>query len=52
EYLEDSEQVDLATFTTKIWPNIKEIYKPKDSKVEAESEPEKLPDAGEQAGDP
>ncbi|BFY99147.1 hypothetical protein BsWGS_02186 [Bradybaena similaris] len=52
EYLEDGEQVDLATFTNKIWPNIKEIYKSKDSKVEAESEPEKKPDAGEQAGDP
>ena len=29
EYLEDNEQTDLATFTEKIWPNVKEIFKPK-----------------------
>uniref|UniRef100_A0A0B7A139 Glucosidase 2 subunit beta n=1 Tax=Arion vulgaris TaxID=1028688 RepID=A0A0B7A139_9EUPU len=51
EYLEDSEQVDLPTFITKIWPNIKEIYKSKASKAEPD-EPERVPDEGEKAGDP
>ncbi|KAH9498447.1 hypothetical protein Btru_007504 [Bulinus truncatus] len=40
EYLEDSEQVDLITFTEKIWPNIKEIYKPLSPKEELESQTE------------
>ncbi|XP_005090114.1 glucosidase 2 subunit beta isoform X2 [Aplysia californica] len=39
EYLEDSDSCDLPTFTEKIWPNIKEIYKPP-------SPPEEVP-AGE-----
>ncbi|RUS72304.1 hypothetical protein EGW08_019936 [Elysia chlorotica] len=41
EYLEDSEQTDLATFTEKIWPNIKEIFKlksPEDEQVGQQGE--------------
>nr|KAI8750044.1 glucosidase 2 subunit beta-like [Biomphalaria glabrata] len=58
EYLEDSDQVDLVTFTEKIWPNIKEIYKPIGSKEEAQSEPtdptkqEKTSEEGEAPADP
>ncbi|KAK3796942.1 hypothetical protein RRG08_032244 [Elysia crispata] len=38
EYLEDSEQTDLATFTEKIWPNIKEIFKLKNPEEVKEGE--------------
>lgn len=38
EYLEDSEECVLDTFVEKIWPNIKEIYKPP---VPAQEEPPK-----------
>ncbi|GFR67114.1 protein kinase C substrate 80K-H, partial [Elysia marginata] len=40
EYLEDNEQTDLTTFTEKIWPNIKEIFKPKGSEKESEGQQE------------
>lgn len=41
EYLEDSEDVNYETFHTKIWPNIKEIYKTEGEKQEAKEEPAK-----------
>ncbi|GFO34808.1 glucosidase 2 subunit beta, partial [Plakobranchus ocellatus] len=60
EYLEDNEQTDLATFTEKIWPNIKEIYKPKgseeaaDTQQEGEAQPSEeppSPDASSESAD-
>ncbi|XP_059168409.1 glucosidase 2 subunit beta-like isoform X1 [Physella acuta] len=44
EYLEEREEVDLETFTEKIWPNVKEIYKPYGS-IQEETKEEKKDEA-------
>ena len=41
EYLEDTENVNYETFHDKVWPNIKEIYKPDGEKQEGKEEPAK-----------
>lgn len=52
EYLEEAEQVDLTTFIEKIWPNIKEIYKPFGTKSEEPPADKVEPPLPEDPADP
>ncbi|CAL1534375.1 unnamed protein product [Lymnaea stagnalis] len=52
EYLEEAEQVDLTTFIEKIWPNIKEIYKPFGTKAEEPPADKVEPPLPEDPADP
>ncbi len=52
EYLEDDDQVDLVTFTSRVWTNVKDIYKPsrRDEAAEADTHSDDHGD-DQQAGD-
>lgn len=38
EHLEEADEADLEHFTTKVWPNIKDVYKPPGTESKGENQ--------------